>query len=366
MADSKTDSTVAFIRDELRDEISLSRKERRSGQINKSRRTLGEVTYNAGYSEEFVIECAKKLRKKPLSIKEYEQLQNALLQSQDHINAFFKISCSFDGLVRDLSSKSTHAKLGAVSCCCNLSLGNSKACGALCKFAAPYLLHELEGSNISITEACLWTIGNMASESEKAFKILHAQKCIKSLTNLAHRCSDELMPAVSYACLRYMRAGAGQIEVSDMTKLGDVVSTRYPKVSDVDTSWLLAVLSSTEECSNQILTCMPAVLSFIIKAVFNKDESIEKISAALRILCNTVSEPSGQVAHSLLNNSSEDTKAFFDKLLSHPSVHIQQETLWLIGNLCNHGLNSVQHTIKSLIFTVPSLSLAVKSFDPGV
>lgn len=38
----------------------------------------------------------------------------------------------------------------AISCCCNISLGNNKACSAICKYAGPYLVAQLDSWNNSL------------------------------------------------------------------------------------------------------------------------------------------------------------------------------------------------------------------------
>ena len=64
---------------------------------------------------------------------------------------------------------------------------------------------------LKLKEACAWTIGNLVSNSEKAFSILHLQGCLKSLIKLTPQCSDSLLPALSYALLRYIHAGVNCI-----------------------------------------------------------------------------------------------------------------------------------------------------------
>ncbi|XP_011502701.1 PREDICTED: transmembrane and coiled-coil domain-containing protein 6 [Ceratosolen solmsi marchali] len=154
--------------------------------------------------EEFVVTAAINLRRKSLSLLEYRKLQNALIQNENHVNAFLKVNNVIQGLSRDLASKSIQIKLAAANCCCNLALGNSKTCITLCKFIAPYLIADFESRNQPLVEVCVWTIGNLVTENNNVFCILHAQDCMKSLINLVRQSSDTLLPAVSYACLRYI------------------------------------------------------------------------------------------------------------------------------------------------------------------
>lgn len=74
------DMTVELIRDELRDVKFFTRKIQRDRKLNKNRSALGQLTVNVAYTEEFVTETAKSLRKKTLNIQDYRKLQAALIQ----------------------------------------------------------------------------------------------------------------------------------------------------------------------------------------------------------------------------------------------------------------------------------------------
>jgi len=73
-----------------------------------------------------------------------------LFQSEDNINAFLKVDQSLSGLVRDLSSNDPTLQLYAANCCCNIALGNTKACTALGKAVTPYLIVKLESLNYAL------------------------------------------------------------------------------------------------------------------------------------------------------------------------------------------------------------------------
>jgi len=73
-----------------------------------------------------------------------------LFQSEDNINAFLKVDQSLSSLVRDLSSNDPTLQLYAANCCCNIALGNTKACTALGKAVTPYLIVKLESLNYAL------------------------------------------------------------------------------------------------------------------------------------------------------------------------------------------------------------------------
>ncbi|XP_058788547.1 uncharacterized protein LOC131675793 [Phymastichus coffea] len=360
------DETVESIRDEIRREKLTKRKFQRDFNLSRTRSILGNLNDNDRvYDEQYVIETTKTLKKKTLPITEYRKLQNALIQNKSHINAFFTVEHAIKGLCRDLSGTPAQSKLAAANCSCNISLGDSKACFLLCKFIAPYLISELESTNQPLVEVCAWTIGNLCIGSIKAFSILHAQNCFQSLINLAKECPVNLLPAVSYACLRYIHVGITSIDSIDIQQLTQTIVEHIVQISDLDseTLWLLALLSANSENITHIVKLVPVIYEYLFQAVFMPDENIQKISAALRIICNTTFESSGYVAHILLKENSENICQTLDKLLCHQYIHLRNETLWLLGNLLNHNLETVQRLIKSIVPLLPSIKLALNSFN---
>lgn len=71
-------------------------------------------------------------------------------QCEENINSFLKIDQSLSGLIRDLSGNNPILQLYAANCCCNIALGNAKACTTLGKAVIPYLLTELESLNYAL------------------------------------------------------------------------------------------------------------------------------------------------------------------------------------------------------------------------
>lgn len=182
MDSSKKRDSVEMIRECLRELTYLERKEHRTKVLNKNRIALGNIVSDSSFTTEFVIKKAKELTKKALSIEKYKQLQNALiqvrilsfllntislkyfiseyrinisilmlifilLQSEENVNSFLKVNNILFALVRDFSSNDPALQLAAISCCCNIALGNAKACTSLSKSIAPYLITELNSLN---------------------------------------------------------------------------------------------------------------------------------------------------------------------------------------------------------------------------
>ncbi|XP_023318472.1 meiosis-specific with OB domain-containing protein-like [Trichogramma pretiosum] len=349
------------LRDDLRSQMNIHRKKNRQNVINRKRPYLGEVIQNTVFSEQDVSRMALNLRKKPLDGNEYRDLQNALIQSENNINSYFSVGQSYEGLVRDLSGRNGTHKLFAANCLCNLSLGNSKACFTLSKFSAPYLILELASSNIKIAETCAWTIGNIVSQSDKALAIFKKQNCLQTLIKILDECQSELLPALHYAILRYVHADFNNISEEDLRKIADHVAKKYSEDSEIDTIWLIAILSSYSACHEPLKYCISQIFSKLYSLSQSKDVHLSEVSAYLRTLANVICETTGKVAHLVFGSCEsehEKNQLLFEALLKYPYDCVRQETIWLLGNLFNHPVDTVKQIVSLNALSLTSLTLA--------
>ncbi|XP_072751661.1 uncharacterized protein [Anoplolepis gracilipes] len=363
---SNDSHTVENVRVELREASLTKRKQNRSSAWSKNRKNLGECVRNELFSIEYVNERAKLLRKKRISLEDYRYLPNALIQSEENIYAFLRIDQSLSGLIRDLSGNNPTLQLYAVNCCCNIALGNTKACTTLGKAVIPYLLIELESLNYILLDICIWTIGNLVAGSKVAFSILHAQHCLKYLVLLLSNCDDSILSSVIYALLHYVHVGFYEISKSDMTELIQVIKKRNFLHENSNFIWLLALLSSSTICTTCLHSILPQIVDHLYLLFSGSDEivHVNEITAYVRILANTLYNSCEDKTDILLRNSKyshEDLCFLLNKLLSHPYMHIRRETLWLIGNLYNHRSSSVGKNIRDLVVFLPALNQAFLS-----
>lgn len=361
-----TEERTETLRKELRENTWAERKYHRSLALNKNRPVLGETMDNESYTEEFVRSKARVLKKKPLRIKEFQHLQNAFLQSKGNINAFLSVDSVLPALIRELSGNNPDLQLAAASCCCNLALGNSKACTALAKAAVPYLLATLDGLNYNLTDICIWTIGNLASGSERAYEILYAQGCLRLLISWMQNCDLSLLPSVAYATMHCIYVGYKHIEDSEMIEVTKAVIQRQNHHRDVNMIWVLAILSSRNACAEHISVLLPQLVEYLHVAAESDFSDVIQATATVRILANLVCEASGKAADNLFNNpkyTEADVQIFLDKLLRHEHVHLRKETLWFIGNLYNHSSLQHREQARALISGLSSLQLAAHSIE---
>ncbi|EFN62416.1 hypothetical protein EAG_01606 [Camponotus floridanus] len=165
---SNDSNTVENLRVELREATLTKRRQNRTSAWDKNRKNLGECPENELFTVEYVNERVKFLKKKRISLKDYRYLPNALIQSEENIYAFLKVDQSLSGLIRDLSGNNPIFQLYAANCCCNIALGNTKACTVLGKAVIPYLLIELESLNyILLITASIRILANTLSNSCK-------------------------------------------------------------------------------------------------------------------------------------------------------------------------------------------------------
>lgn len=346
------ENAVEVIREGLRELIHIERKENRMKTVNKSRVALGNIITNSSFTTEFVIEKAKALKKKALSIEEYKELQNALIQSEENVNSFLKVDNILFALVRDFSGNDPVLQLCAISCSCNIALGNAKACTSLTKSIGPYLITKLDTLNYSLLEICIWTIGNLISGSNKAFEILHAQDCLKYIISLMYNCDNVIISSVAYTAMHYVHIGFQYILKEDIIELMNATIKRNFSFEDSYFIWLLALLSSEISCHIYLYSAIPLIIDYLYENSINNITSIIEITACIRILANIVQETSGRLAKFLLENSKyslSNLKTLLNKLLLCQYVHIRKETLWLIGNLYNHNSVDIKKIIQEVI-----------------
>jgi hypothetical protein len=114
--------------------------------------------------------------------------------------------------------------------------------------------------------------------------------------------------------------------------------------------WIIYLLSCCPECCEVLLSNL--VVSRAVSLLeqcdiyMEGDMKVSKTTALVRMLGNlSVNIGSAEL---LLTNSS--VVSVLRMLLTSPYLHIQRETLWLIGNLLNHPSGEIQLLAKNSNF----------------
>jgi len=111
--------------------------------------------------------------------------------------------------------------------------------------------------------------------------------------------------------------------------------------------WVIYLLSCCTECDDILLS--NSVVSRAVhlleqcKTDPDGDMNISKITALVRMLGNL--SVNKRAAELLLTESS--VVSVLQILLTSPYLHIQRETLWLVGNLVNHQSAEIQLLAKN-------------------
>ncbi|KYM95937.1 PREDICTED: uncharacterized protein LOC108779834 [Cyphomyrmex costatus] len=362
---------IETIRTELREAAFVKRKEDRVSAWNRSRTNLKECPMVGSFTIKYINEKVELLKRKKISLTDYRYLPNALIQSEENINAFLSVDQGLSGLIRDISGNDPILQLYAANCCCNIALGNTRACTALGRAVIPYLVVKLESLNYALLDVCIWTIGNLVAGSDNAFCILHAQHCLKYIILLLHNCDDSVLPSVIYALLHYIHVGLYRISKSEISELIEITIKRNLIYKNSNSIWLLALLSSSPICVGHLYSILPQIVDYLYFKFSNSDgiAQASEITASIRILANTLHNSCKDKIDILLRNpkySNEELYILLNKLLSHPYMHIRRETMWLIGNLYNHKLSSVSNNVRDLIPFLSALNQAFSSIENSI
>lgn len=129
-----------------------------------------------------------------------------------------------------------------------------------------------------------------------------------------------------------------------------VMDVHHLMESKESACWIIYLLSCYPECCEVLLS--NSVVSRAVnllgqcKIYMDSDMKVSKTTALVRILGN-LSIDNG-AAELLLTSSS--VVSVLHMLLTSPYLHIQHETLWLIGNLLNHPSVEIQLLAKNSNF----------------
>ncbi|XP_066596780.1 probable importin subunit alpha-A [Prorops nasuta] len=352
----KNSETIERIRKTMKDNHNNNREKQRFALL-KTRRALGDFISDVSYTKEFILDRALNLKKKTLSIEDYQLLQNSLVQSEENINIFLGVDQIVFSLVRDLSSNNPVSQLYAANCCCNIALGNAKACMTLAKYISPYLVNELESLNNPLLEICAWTIGNLSVGSSKAFDTLYKQGAINILISLLTSCEDFSLPSVLYAITHCIYGGFNQIMEEEKIKIIEAVLKKNHSFRDKYFLWTLAFLSSSPGCQSHLHKFVPVIFENLFESL-NQEEDFDIIvmTGLAHILANMISEPSGEIATILLNYQNyPNFLTVVNRMLQRDNDYINKELLWLLGNLYNHPITIISDRMKNDLSFLSSL-----------
>ncbi|XP_045772836.1 uncharacterized protein LOC123872548 [Maniola jurtina] len=320
---------VSFIRESTRNLIKLSRRMHRDEESD-SRRSLKETSIT---SEDIASIASKLKTKSAITVTDLRTLKNGLMSDTKHIEVFLNEHGALRGLVRELTGLNVDKQCLAAGCCCNLALGDVKACSTVAKAAGSYLVAALDNLTVDLAVTCAWTLGNLAGSGNKVCSILAAQGALSKLSDV--HTNEDLQDAALYALLHFTSQMKDQLKPEHLQKILQML----PKLElTTNLLHLLFILSChdhfTENMSEQLLEKLLKDLPSAIEEYNRQTKVHYKLLYIVRVLANS-DKMYGLTLNYCLNNNVCDG---FKSVLSRNNSVINNSLFWLLGNLhkyCN-------------------------------
>lgn len=323
--------SVQIIRVNQRNAIKFKRSLVKAVEIN-TRRNLSKSNQN---SKEVVFSIASKLKKKSqISVEELSQLKNALIDAQDNITCFISTAGALHGLVREMTGHDAAKQLQAISCCCNLCLGDTKNTSNVVKAISSYLITLFNSLNKELLITVIWAIGNIAGSNINTCTVLKSQGFIEKLYNTLINSQDKgLANATQYALIHFSFTMGNNLELNDASLIIDALL--QCKIKSNYTYQLLYILSC-HRCFHACVLDVNAIITHLLKMP-SPDASqhnaiyLSHTECAIRTLANICSMPKGCEIFLSITNLDNNLPWFFT--IEKSNIHKNVNLLWLLANI---------------------------------
>ncbi|CAD0201559.1 unnamed protein product [Chrysodeixis includens] len=316
------EEAIETIRESSRSILVLNRRKHRD-EVADDRRSMSNALR---ITAETVAHISNKLKtKSAINLPELLMLKNALMDDVSNIETVLQTHGALRGLVREVIGNDVNKQCAATGCCCNLALGDSRACVAVIRAAGPYLITALHNFATELAVTSAWTIGNLAGSGTKACELLSGQGAISELCKLLPNGNEEIREAALYALVHFAYQLQDELSPEHIVSMFRMV----PHMNVAVTSQLLFVLS----CH----AAFPAALvsdGFVHKMLrylnltIDKSHPNDNVTYLFRTLAN-VNSP--QVCDIVLSNFVQNNKInVIKKLLDNDNV--KDSLLWFLGN----------------------------------
>ncbi|NXX40433.1 TMCO6 protein, partial [Tricholaema leucomelas] len=267
------------------------------------------------------------------------------LRHKETQQTFVRLEGSVRSLVGLLTSNLGELQLGAARCLHELSCGQPPVPEA-CLPATPYLLTYLAGHSLELTELCLYTLGNLAVESQAVRRQLLPQGIIPMLASCIRSPHEAVLEGLGYVLSQLLQAKEAPTEIIPL-----VLSSGLPQQmlrllhrglgpgAAVELAWCLHYITCSHTANRELLAlgALPALTELLLQLAADippePPEGLELlVCPVLRCLSSLLAEPRGAEGqlqdHRLL-------VALFLLLQSFlpQQPFVVQEGLWLLNNL---------------------------------
>ncbi|XP_045498595.1 uncharacterized protein LOC123696464 [Colias croceus] len=317
---------IDSIRQNNRSLLQLNRRTNRD-EISDIRRSFGTCTSTHNAAE--IIDKLK--TKSTISAQELNQLKNALMEETTNIERLLNVHGALRGIVRELTGADIKKQCAAAGCCCNLAMGDSKACFTIAKATGTYLLAAVDNLATELAVTCTWTLGNLAASGTKVCDILTSQGALSKLSE--PHTNEEVQDACWYALKHFVYQMGDGLKVEYLQKMLQSLTKSH---ITLEASQLLFILS-----------CHPDFPSFITEELITKileqfTKSIENHLFCKQdnpccdfvYICRTLANTNESVYNVILNVIvSNKMSGVIKKVLSVENKIVNESLLWLLGNV---------------------------------
>lgn len=278
-----------------------------------------------------------------ISVDQLKRLSAALAR-KDNAQQFLAEDGCLHALVGLISGKDCNKQILSLYCLANLAAHNLKLV-QIARFAGPYLITHISGSNPQLCElSCSVLVNLTLSGDEQAHKVLLNQELFNNLLNTST--SDvENVKELSYQVL-YNLLTHGDLEAESFHALVENIVGNLSRRPPIHLLWVLFSLSSNQMLHGVLYS--PGLLDTLLQIstyeIFQKCDSrplVRLLTPIVRVLGNLAAGP-GSVEVSLHLIRHPDFPAIVTALLSTNYSSLCQETVWLLANIVNNESVVVQ------------------------
>ncbi|XP_047533349.1 uncharacterized protein LOC125068288 [Vanessa atalanta] len=323
-----SEEPVNIIRESTRNLLQLNRRIHKDEESN-SRRAIQEIRI----TKETILNIANKLKTKScIPISDLQTLKNGIMEDSNYVEIFLSVHGALRGLIRELTGHNVKKQCAAAGCCCNLALGDSRACLTIAKAAGSYLSTALDNLTTELAVSCAWTLGNLAGADPRICNILTSQGALAKLSEIYT--NEDIQDAALYALVHFTFQMRDDLKADQLIKI-------LQNLTKLDISMMSAQLlfitschehfsvNVTEELLQKILEHIPIAFEHHTQKC-SQIKKCCKLVYLIRTLANMDTMYSVILNYFSLNNMSD----MFKSLLNSNKC-VSESCLWLLGNLFN-------------------------------
>ncbi|XP_068633596.1 uncharacterized protein [Battus philenor] len=322
------EDSVQNVRETTRELLKLNRRFYRN-EMSDVQRSI----QNISISPNNVLEVVQKLKSKcHISVSDLNTLKNGLMQDQKNIEVVLGSHGTMRGLVRELSGHDVKKQCASAGCCCNLALGDSRACNVVAKTAGPYLIAALDNLTTELAMTCAWALGNLAGSGPKVCDVLVAQGALTKLCDLLFMNNEDIQDAAVYALLHFAFQMEDDFRSEQINKVLSALSKIEPNLPSCQLSFVLSCHADFKDnMPEELVHKMLAALDTAARNHLKKCD--HNNNCELLYVIRTLANVDEQFYQDILIFFVQNNMSSLWEILKTDNGLINESLLWLLGNL---------------------------------